>query len=680
MTPLYRYTPYLLLTILCANIVLYFWFAARTREASGDEIIRKAYVISRLLSDSAGRAIENKDTKALNSVVAEAVKDRHIVSITILDNNKNVLLESNDTGKFDRLSTFNTPIRLGNNKQGTIVTRFSTKEDDERITSALKKTAALQIVLYLSICAVIALFFIKERRSRKAATTTVSEINIPANVPPATITPPLRPLLPETIAKPHSSPKEKPSMVLPEFNATLIAAGVFAPIIPFAGRAGFQFSPPSIEQKAGSQSPQIQTHPQPPPMVALRAQPAETVIEKIEADHAPIDPALPSTELLAACLSLGEAAKLLSMKENDHQMTKREIDNYSERIREWQDEATKNRERSKLLIENTREVVNIFKKESSLISEANRELPITIGSINQQLKHANLVLKNADSVINEISAALSAAYGDHRTERKSSAVAKMLHDGADMMQNLALPAFAATMKTEGKVAERLSILLDQIEEFSERSLALEETSSEIAGLANAIRNPGEEREIIAGRLEAIAALLKRDTHSLVFAAGEAGAVAGATLSDSIAATDMLTRTTAAVEDASQATMAGRDFLNSLPNNPEYANQTEYTARTLTSLSEMIDGARTQLGDQVDAMASLATGQQLREMDYGHSMEMALNSLTIAANLLSDIGAAPPDLPAENRYPSIRNSANLTAEQLVRDACASLLKIIANHQR
>lgn len=163
MTPLKRFVVFLFMTLLGANVILYVWFAGRTRETSTDEIVQKAYIISRLVSEAAGRSIVLDDPQILRSAVAEAFKDRHILSVTVVDQEEKVLFESVTTRAAGSSSTFRTPVKLGKKQEGTLITAFASSEADERIDSRLRHTVLLQIGLLLGVAALLALYCRRER-------------------------------------------------------------------------------------------------------------------------------------------------------------------------------------------------------------------------------------------------------------------------------------------------------------------------------------------------------------------------------------------------------------------------------------------------------------------------------------------------------------------------------------
>lgn len=161
---------YTLLLLLCGNILLFAWFVVRTRETSADEVIQKACVVSRLVSVSAARAMADDDLSSLDSAAAEALKDGHIASITLLDKGGRVILEKADVTATPRLHKFETPVHRGNETVGTLVTRFSLDDQGNRMIGRLRTTAAVQIGLFALIAAVMAIVCRRERLSPGAVT------------------------------------------------------------------------------------------------------------------------------------------------------------------------------------------------------------------------------------------------------------------------------------------------------------------------------------------------------------------------------------------------------------------------------------------------------------------------------------------------------------------------------
>lgn len=154
--PLYRLTLFLLPALLLCNILLFAWFARKARETSAAEVVQKAYIVSRMLSTLSSRSLEREELSPLKRVLEEAFKDKHIVSVTIIDKDGDVIIQSTLPGTHAQLSTFETPIIVGEKSVATLVTSFSMEESEEIIGGRLRATAWLQAALLAAIALALA--------------------------------------------------------------------------------------------------------------------------------------------------------------------------------------------------------------------------------------------------------------------------------------------------------------------------------------------------------------------------------------------------------------------------------------------------------------------------------------------------------------------------------------------
>lgn len=170
--PIYRITLFLLPALLLCNILLFAWFSRKARETADAEVVQKAYIVSRMLSTFASRSLEREALSPLKKVVEEAFKDKHIVSVTILDKEGDVIIQSAIPGTHEQLSTFETPIIVGEKSAATLVTGFSLEESGEVVGRRLRTTGWLQAALFAAIA--LALAWLCRRESLAAANQAVA--------------------------------------------------------------------------------------------------------------------------------------------------------------------------------------------------------------------------------------------------------------------------------------------------------------------------------------------------------------------------------------------------------------------------------------------------------------------------------------------------------------------------
>jgi hypothetical protein len=160
--PIFRLALWLLPLLLLCNILFYAWFARNTRETAADEVVQKAYIVSRMLSEFSARSLDRGDLTGLKRIMEEAFRDRHIVAVGVIDPRGKVILQSTVPRVYQRLSTFETPVKLGERTVANLVTSFSLDESDELIALRLRHTAVLQLCLLLLVAATLAWFCRRE--------------------------------------------------------------------------------------------------------------------------------------------------------------------------------------------------------------------------------------------------------------------------------------------------------------------------------------------------------------------------------------------------------------------------------------------------------------------------------------------------------------------------------------
>ena len=162
--PFQRLTLFLLPALVLLNVILYLWFAQKTRETSADEVVQKAYIVSRMLSEFSASYLDRGDLAGLKRISEESFKDRHIVAVTVLDLKGKTVFQSNVPNVSGRISTFETPVKQGENTIATLVTSFSLSESDGMVNSRLHRTAGVQAGILALIAVVLAYACWREKR------------------------------------------------------------------------------------------------------------------------------------------------------------------------------------------------------------------------------------------------------------------------------------------------------------------------------------------------------------------------------------------------------------------------------------------------------------------------------------------------------------------------------------
>lgn len=185
MTYLHRSLLCILLIIIGGNILLYSWFADRIKENANDRIVQKAYIVSRLISESGSRALAANKPSIVRSTVEEALKDQHLVEVVIKGKSGEVLLKTSSNSIPEKLSVFETPILIAGKNAGTVTTRFHFDGTEAHVATDLSRSAAVQSIL-LAIIAMVAAATVWLKRRRKTASAPLL-IHYPSAAAPITI-------------------------------------------------------------------------------------------------------------------------------------------------------------------------------------------------------------------------------------------------------------------------------------------------------------------------------------------------------------------------------------------------------------------------------------------------------------------------------------------------------------
>jgi hypothetical protein len=556
MTPLFRLTPYLLLAFLVANVVLFEWFARRTRETSSDEIVQKAYIISRLLSDAAGRAIADDELDALESVVEEAFKDRHIVSVTILDSSKKELYESANNRTVARTSTFETPVKLGGNSVGTLITRFATGEEDVRIVTRLRNTATLQSVLFAAMVMLLAFFCLRERFFRRrvpgrcaestpsllpmpAAHVAAIEAGLVAPIPAAhTILLPWHPAPPfvqgtAVIPAIHASRlpaicvSSVPSVVhinshvpapsvaktadcatplpvqpvrcLPEFTAATTVPGRLPPLLTMVRTAVTCPVGPAASTPVGTEE-------------IAKALP-RTYLQSVSKSSGKVPATVvhfsgsadqPAPHFMNACRSLRRAMEILAIEGNRQQWLAAQSRQNLDRVTVWQQQAGEAVTRAGVLIANAEHILTLARGQAPAMAGEGEELSHALQSLNQGFLNAMAMVEQIDALVADgcmVSAGGNRQGCDAAPDSSAAAARELVREGIALLQQRAFPALASAVGAGDAGAAGLSSLLARIGELAGFAGTLSRYGAELSALveeARQERRPGASGSIPEG--------------------------------------------------------------------------------------------------------------------------------------------------------------------------------------
>lgn len=638
----------LLFALLGANVVLYAWFASRTRETSADEIVQKAYIVSRLVSDAAGRSIILDDPQILKSAVAEAFKDRHIVSVTVIDDKEKVLFESATTRAAVNPSTFRTPVKLGKKREGTLIAAFSINDEDARISSRLHTTALIQLGL---LAAVAILLTITARRPARAGSATGDADQHAVILQPLLTSNPIEPVTADDAGSP----------------AALVPIEADLPLLDFS------CEPPTNERFA-------------PPVYTLQEQPPPS----------PPPPESPVIDLFNACRTLQQAAQLLSDEASLQHRTRQDSSQYVTQINDWQQQALQAAVRVDLLLATGEEIVSQVRELTAAQETGNRAWLAVGQSHRRALLEAVATLERAGELLAASDPGqqmASTANIESLSQGSAIATADVVLEGASIMRDRAIPAVVLTLAAVKQVGCRLDALQTQLNECGDRSIAIGRAGTELSDLADALRllrrhtetddatNAAEEirRQQLATRLETIAATLKQESRDLLGSTNEANALGRAADAECSAAQLHLLQVGAAVEDAAATAVLGSNYLRH--DGRQFAGKGDPDS-SLAELTQLLQTLRVQLIGQVQLLVDLADNDDRQAVECAQSLAVACDTLRLAGKFLAEMTATTLSLAEKGAHDPVSVSADATiaVEKLISEACARLVQHLPSADR
>lgn len=596
--PIYRLTLFLLPTLLLLNLLLYLWFAGKTRETAADEVVQKSYIISRLLSEFSASSLDRGELTGLKKIIEEVFKDRHIVSVTILDSKGGVIFQSAVPRTDHRLSTFETPVKLDGKSIATLVTSFSLDESEEMISGKLRRTALLQAGMFALVAAFMAYLCRREKLSlQRPATGSYEDLILAADA--------------ELAADPEITPER--------FDRTM-----------------------KME-----------------------------LIGKTD-------------QLCRASSSLEKAANLLAAESGRQMQTISRVEESRTLIDAWHRQALQDGANAEELIASSRRIIEMV-QEGEIAGE-------TGGETEPERADAARLLQDVICGIER----LVCAGGENGevnpllTPDETLRIAgEMVGEGVATIRQRVFPALADAVGAGEEVAGRLSSLLEQLDECGDRADQLNRRGGELQELADGIRllrrdlpfadatdNGGEERlNLLAGRLESIAAELKAGTRELLSDANGATASARSIISTMESSKEKLLAAGSTVEDSAAASVMGSGYLQAF-----LRRAGAETIDDGTDSVALIEAMQELLPRLEELMAALARAEDVPEpgpeQPRAQSLALAGENLLVAGRFLEEIAASAAEL-AKNPvsrgelHPPSGTSANADAGELIEAANRSL---------
>ncbi|GFE58003.1 hypothetical protein [Geobacter sp. AOG1] len=635
-SPLQRFALFVLLLILCANIGLSDWFSTRTRETSVDEVVQKAYVISRMISDTAARSLDRGEMSGLDSATDEALKDRNLISITVRDKKGKVILEKAKDNPSAQLNTFQTPIRRDGREMGIVITHFSVTGEDGRLIARLRHTAAFQWGLFALVAVVLVAGWLWENRPRETVATReegaplhgMTDGQGKTDTLPAVCRPlplPMVPLL------------TRYSSVLTTMPADPAIADAAAPD---------DSSPPVSDMPPAYDI-------SPPLAVQWKSFPS------LARDLCDVSSAL------QAALSALSAEEGLRRRGTEHMHL------FRERVGQLQRQAANVAGRAGELITVGGNIVETVLEgcESPTLSGAQ------VGDF-QSL--AGRVADSADPV-REAFEVVGRVRAELQRLKIPAAVPPCLHDDllsatrmaeecSTVMRERVLPALTAARDDENAVAERVASLARLLEELDGRAHDIARSSAAVLDMADMARSlgrssgsgaAGSEGDLLAARMEELAWSMTGDIQAFRALVGKAVGVSGTVTDAAQMARSMVGWAGTAVEDTAAASVLEGELLRrALSLSGQQGGDADRIAGEIAVLAEELQGVQKPLDGHVTLMRELVdhaselkdamVKQQSQTQEYTGSLAVAGGTLRLAGTFLAELMAEASQLAELSR--------------------------------
>ncbi len=642
-SPAQRFALLMLILILCANIVLSEWFSSRTRETSVDEIVQKAYVVSRMISDAAVRSLASGEMSNLDTATNEALNDRDLISITVRDRKGKVVLEKTKDNPPARFNTFQTPVRRDGRVIGTVITHFSTTGEDERLISRQRHATVVQWGLFAFIAAVLLVVWLWEIRSRGAASKSVDETACP---------------------------------VTNDVEVNTVSLPFISPSLPFSGNQLAEYSAvpacapvePPAEDEVLPDCPRLLEHHVPPRDSCPDVVPSPTV------QSSPL-PSL-ARDLCGASNALQEVLSVLSADENMRRQGTEHARLFGERVGRLQRQAAEVASRADKLIATGSGIVESVMGQCETPAASGDIQAGEAQSLAQRVSDSSVSMREALDAVRSAGAEMrllavpgSAPHGLHDT---MTAAVGMAEESSAVMRERVLPALAAARDDEHAVTERVASLVLLLEDLDGRAHAIargSEVMNELATTARSLgcadgRAPdGREYGLLAERMLEFAGSMAGDISALRALAGKAVAVGGSVDEAAGMARSMVGWAGSAVEDSAAASiMEGELLRRSLSLSAEGDAYADRVIREIAGLAECLRETQSSLDvhltlvkelvDHISALTGAMEQQQLQTQEYTGSLAVAGGTLRLAGTFLAELvaeGAQLAEISREAAY-------------------------------
>ena len=655
-----RFALFMLLLLLCTNIILSDWFSSRTRETSVDEIVQKAYVVSRIVSAAAARSIADGEMSHLDSATNEALKDLDLISITVRDRKGKLVLEKAKDKPHVRFNTFQTPVRRDGRDIGTVITHFSVTGEEERLISRLRLTSEVQWGLFAIIAAALLGFWLWDVRSRGASPASVEEAARPAAV---------------------------------HFDGTAVSLPIIPPSI------GFSCAPAG--DSTDYDLPPECTHPR-----NRCAPPGGSCPDLIHA-LAIQSGSLPSLarDLCGASTALQEVLSVLSADESMRWQGTEHARLFNERVGRLQRQASDVAGRADKLIATGSGIVESVMGGCGAGFEPGDGLASEVQSLAQRVSGSSISVREAlDAVrcacaeISQLAAPGAAPGGLHDT---LTAAVGMAEESSSVMRERVLPALAAAKNDELAVTGRVASLVLLLADLDGRAHAIargSEVMNDLATMARSLGSPegrspeGREYGLLAERMQAFAGSMAGDIKALREQAGKAVAVGGSVDEAAGMARAMVGWAGSAVEDSAVASiMEGELLRRSLSQSADVDAYNNRVIRGIASLAESLREAQTPLDvhlklvialvDHIPALTGAMEQQQLQTQEYTGSLAVAGGTLRLAGTFLEELVAEAAQLAEISREAAYLGGGTQGGEgdleDLVRQAHERITRILVS---
>lgn len=658
-SPLQRFALLMLLLLLCVNIGLSAWFSTRTRETSVDEVVQKAYVISRMLSAAAARSLDRGEMSGLDSATDEALKDQDLVSITVRDKKGKIILEKAKDSPSARLNTFQTPIRRDGRETGTVITHFSLMGEDGRLTARLRHTAAVQWGLFSLIAAVLAAAWSWDNRHRTDETGVEKLQAVPRSIPLPTV-----PLLTR-----------------------------YSAVIPCAS-ADQAMVDASVSHCSGL--------------------PSDEVLLVDNSSEGPPPPAVHKSslafarDLCDASSALQEALSALSAEEGLRRSGTEHARLFRDRVSQLQRQAADVAGRADELIAAGGGIVEsvLGGCEAPVLSDGTqvgevqhlaRRVADSVGPVREAFEVVGRVRTEMQRLT--IPAAVPGSlHGD------LAAAARMAEECSSVMRERVLPALAAARDDENAVAERVAALVRLLEELDGRAHDIARSSAAVLDMADMARalgrtgvsgQAGNDCELLATRMEELAWSMTGDVQAFRALAGKALGVGGTVTDAARMAHSMVGWAGNAVEDIAAASVLEGELLGkALSLAGENGGDVDRVVREIAALAGELQGVQSPLDSQAALMGELAgrvsalndavVKQQLQTQEYTGSLAVAGGTLRLAGTFLAELVAEAAQLADLSRETSNlaggvqRNGGEGDLVELIRHAHERITQLLVSY--